>query len=206
MNNILRSRLLKLYSIKRLRKYILRYFAKKENGYAFSSSIRNIYKRYHNIEIGYGTYGGCFSISNIPPGVSFGNYCSIAGEVKIFRANHPMKSFTMHPLFYNPVFKYVEKDQLERPSLKIGHDVWIGSSTIICPGVRIIGNGAVIGAGSVVTKDVPAYAILVGNPAKVIKYRFNLSTIEKLEKSKWWKLSRNELISSAENLKQLVNE
>ena len=67
----------------------------------------------------------------------------------------------------------------------IGNDVWIGKNALILGGVNI-GNGVVIGAGSVVSKDIPPYAIAVGNPIKIIRYRFPLETIELLEQIKWW--------------------
>ena len=67
----------------------------------------------------------------------------------------------------------------------IGNDVWIGAHATIMGGVKI-GNGAVIGAGAVVAKDVPPYAIVLGNPARVIKYRFDEATIEWLQKLRWW--------------------
>ncbi|XOV79159.1 MAG: CatB-related O-acetyltransferase [Aestuariibacter sp.] len=69
--------------------------------------------------------------------------------------------------------------------VKIGHGVWIGDSVIILPNVSI-GNGAVIGAGSIVTKDIPPFAVAVGNPAKVIKYRFNQKIRDKLNDVQWW--------------------
>jgi len=126
-------------------------------------------------------------------GVFIGNYCSIGPNLNIFRANHPMDYFTTHPLFYNPVFGHVKKDTLQRPGISIGHDVWIGANVVILPGCKTIGNGVVIGAGSVVTKDIPSYAIAAGNPARVIKTRFSQAVIKRLEKSQWWKLSRDEL-------------
>lgn len=73
----------------------------------------------------------------------------------------------------------------------IGHDVWIAASAIIKQGVKI-GNGAVIGANSFVNKDVPPYAIVVGSPAKILKYRFNQKQIEIIEESKYWEFSPNE--------------
>lgn len=82
---------------------------------------------------------------------------------------------------------------LERPPLEIGHDVWIGANAIILPGVSRIGNGAVIGAGSVVTKDVGPYEIVAGNPARAIRMRFDERQIAALESSRRWELDRHEL-------------
>lgn len=167
------------------RRILLRIIARSGGGLAFSSEVRKLYAETHRIRIGYGTYGGCFDTENIPPDVSFGNYCSIASGVRIFRANHPSGRFTTHPILYNPVMGYVAKDMLERPPLEIGHDVWIGANAIILPGVSRIGNGAVIGAGSVVTKDVGPYEIVAGNPARAIRMRFDERQIAALESSRW---------------------
>lgn len=175
-----------------LKRRALNYLKSKKAG-SVSPLLREIFKKDFNITVGYGTYGGCFNPSNIPPGVTFGNYCSIADGVKIFRANHPMNTFTTHPIFYNPIMGHVEKDLLVRPILEIGNDVWIGANVIILPSVRKIGNGAIIGAGSVVTKDVEPYSVVAGNPAKFIKNRFKDSIIDSLEKSKWWELNYSDL-------------
>lgn len=75
----------------------------------------------------------------------------------------------------------------------IGHDVWIGRNAILLPKVHNIGNGAIIGAGAVVTHDVEPYSIVAGNPAKIIKYRFSKSQIEKLESSEWWLLDPSQI-------------
>ncbi|MCK5509066.1 MAG: hypothetical protein KAI50_11185 [Desulfobacterales bacterium] len=82
----------------------------------------------------------------------------------------------------------MEKEAIHRNELIVGHDVWLGSNAIICSGCHRIGNGAVVGAGAVVTKDVPDYAIVGGNPAMVIKIRFCDSIIAKLLESEWWLL------------------
>ena len=132
----------------------------------------------------------------MPQGVTFGNYCSIAPEIRIFRANHPKKTFISHPLMNNPIVGYVKEDMLERPSLTIGHDVWIGERAIILPSVTSIGNGAIIGAGSIVTKDVEPYSIVAGNPAKKIGKRFEDKVIHRLEESEWWLLKKDELIKN----------
>lgn len=193
MNNVLVS----LYRIpnRLVRRIIEKVILKRENGYAFSKTIRLLYAKYYNLHIGYGSYGGCFNHTNIPrpSEVHFGNYCSIGSGLKIFRANHPSDKFTTHPFLYNPAFKYVEKDQLIRPALHIGNDVWTGSGVTICPGCKSIGDGAIIGAGSIVTHDVPAYTIMVGCPAKPIRKRFNDRQIVFLQNSKWWELDLNTL-------------
>jgi acetyltransferase-like isoleucine patch superfamily enzyme len=117
-------------------------------------------------------------------GIYIGNYCSFGPGIKIYRANHLVEYFTTHPLFYSPQYSYVKKD-IDRPKLIIGNDVWIGASVVILPRVKKIGNGAIIGAGSIVTKDVLPYTIMAGNPAKIIRMRFNKDTIKRLEESKW---------------------
>ncbi|GAO31477.1 CatB-related O-acetyltransferase [Geofilum rubicundum] len=189
----------------KIRYFIEFYIAKFSNGRMFSKELREIYKRDYNINIGYGSYGGCFASQNIPGGVDFGNYCSIAPNIRIFRANHPQNSFTTHPLLYNPVVGYAPRDMVSRPPLTIGHDVWIGELAIVLPSVNQIGNGAIVGAGSVVTKDVPAYAIVAGNPAKLIRMRFSDDIIEKLEATKWWLWDKNTLIKHIDKLELIAS-
>jgi len=112
--------------------------------------------------------------------VTIGNYCSIANNVSIGQGEHDLSKISTNSLFYNDAYH-----KLTKKICIIGHDVWIGVDAIILRDVKI-GNGAVIGANSVVTKDVPAYAVVVGSPAKVIKYRFSDLKIKNIEKSKWW--------------------
>jgi len=191
--------------LNKLNSFIRNRKIRKEGGAAFSQTIREYFKKEHGIIVGYGTYGGCFNSKNIPKGTTFGNYCSIAPDIRIFRANHPKEYFTLHPLFYNPSMGFVSKDLLHRPEINIGHDVWIGEWTVILPNVNEIGNGAIIGAGSVVTKNVPAYSIVAGNPAKVIGMRFNEEIINKLENTKWWNWDKEKLFNNKEVLENIVN-
>jgi acetyltransferase-like isoleucine patch superfamily enzyme len=122
---------------------------------------------------------------------TIGKFCSIANEVLIGLGNHPLDLLSTSPLFYrihNPFqLKLVEQnlDVVEYKPIEIGNDVWIGTRSIIMDGV-IIGHGAVIAANSVVTKNIPAYAVVGGVPAKVIKNRFTDSKITELLELKWW--------------------
>ncbi len=150
--------------------------------------------RYHFIEdkqirIGEHTYG-------IPtiyrydgnPNLIIGKYCSIAKGVEILiGGNHHIEWCSTFPFYKNTkIFTNAKGfNDCVCEDTVIGNDVWIGKNVLILGGVKI-GNGAVIGAGSVVSKDIPPYAIAVGNPIKVIKYRFPSEIINSLEEIKWW--------------------
>ena len=177
-----------LYGIKnqRLRRIVLDLIKRLENGEMYSKTLRDIFLKYHNIEIGEYSYGGCFNVDNICAFTKIGRYCSFGEDVYIFNANHPVGCKSTHPFFYNPSFRYVETEQISRRSLEIGNDVWVGQNVIILPRVTKIGDGAVIGAGTIVTQDVPDYAVVVGNPGKVVKYRFTEQMIRKLKDEQWW--------------------
>ncbi len=128
--------------------------------------------------------------------LKIGKFCQLAQDCKFMMkwCNHTLNSFTTYPLFWNlidkydnyfdavPAAKYYHK---EYGDTIIGNDVWIGYDALIMPGVKI-GDGAVIGARSVVTKDVEPYTIVGGNPAKIIRKRFDDTAIEKLLKIQWW--------------------
>lgn len=122
---------------------------------------------------------------------SIGKYCSISWDVSIGGANHDYHHISTHPFSAFPSFGFVDGSEIGYQSyadeINIGNDVWVGSGVQILRGVTI-GNGAIIGAGAVVTKGIPHYAIAVGNPAKVIKYRFSEDVITILEKLAWWDL------------------
>lgn len=122
---------------------------------------------------------------------SIGRFCSISNRVVIGGVAHPMHFVSTSPVFLSHKDSVKEKFSNHHflPEIKtlIGHDVWIGEGVLIKAGVKI-GNGAVIGMGSVVTKDVPDYAIVAGNPAKIIRYRFEQELIDALIASEWWSL------------------
>ncbi|MBE2983880.1 CatB-related O-acetyltransferase [Campylobacter sp. RM9344] len=133
-----------------------------------------------------------------------GSFTSIANGVIIGGGMHPMEWVGMSPVFYDgrdsvkAKFSEFKRDEIKKTI--IGHDVWIGNNCLIKQGVNI-GNGAVVGMGSVVTKDVEPYAVVAGNPAKIIRKRFDDNMIGKLLKSQWWNLSDSELLKYAKNIK-----
>lgn len=120
-----------------------------------------------------------------------GSFCSIANGFIAGGAKHPLEWLSTSPVFYDVSggTNYHLGHLTIEPTVRtyIGNDVWIGSRAIILQGVHI-GTGAVVGAGAVVTKDVPPYAVVAGCPAKIIKYRFDSDIICRLLKSEWWLL------------------
>ncbi len=180
--------LYKLYGleIKQLRKLIIKLIKRMERGEVYSQTLRRIFKDYYDVEIGMYTHGGCFIPGQISPQTTIGRYCSLARALRIINRNHPLEMKSMHAFFFNPYFKYCNQDNLEFVPLKIGNDVWIGHNAIIVPNVKSIGDGAVIAAGAVVNKDIPPYAVAVGNPARVVRYRFSKEKIEELLAERWW--------------------
>lgn len=122
---------------------------------------------------------------------TIGKFCSIAQGVCIGLGDHPSSTFvSSHPTFFSP-HRQCGRTFAKEPYYPemgvntIGNDVWIGVNAIIMNNVNI-GNGAIIGAGAVVTKDVPDYAIVVGSPARLLRYRFNEKQIARLLEIKWW--------------------
>ena len=119
-----------------------------------------------------------------------GKYCSIGPYTNIGWGIHPVKGFSTAPMFYSTReqnnMSVSKTDKIEeRKAIIIGNDVFIGMNVTILDGVTI-GDGAVIGAGAVVSKDIPPYAIAIGTPIKIIGYRFDDKTIDRMTKLKWW--------------------
>jgi acetyltransferase-like isoleucine patch superfamily enzyme len=176
-----------------------------EGGHIYSLTLRRIFKKYYAIEVGLFSSGGCFVPGNLnagPQGIKIGRYCSFALSMHSFNANHPMNLISSHALFYNPALGFVDRDIVPRTRLEIGNDVWIGYNAIILSTVKTIGDGAVIGAGAVVNQNVPPYAVVVGNPARVVRYRFGTETIQALQASRWWENSPQELKPELDKFRQ----
>lgn len=178
--------------VRRLRTWILAVLRRCEGGEYESRTLRRIFREYHGVDVGHYSYG-CFVPDSFPAGTRVGRYCSFAKGVVVFNANHPMERVALHPAFYNPCLGVVAAETIERRGILIGNDVWMGRQALITPRVACIGNGAVIGAGAVVTKDVPPYAVVGGNPGRILRYRFSRDVQERIEASRWWERSLTEL-------------
>jgi acetyltransferase-like isoleucine patch superfamily enzyme len=133
------------------------------------------------------------------PNTTVGRYCSIGKSCEIGAPTHPVDWLTSNPVafaierhFPNESAIFPQSPFQQYQSTTIGSDVWIGSLAIVTAGVSI-GHGAIVGGGSVVTADVPPYAIVVGSPAKILRYRFDETTIQRLLSVEWWTLEPEEI-------------
>lgn len=139
-----------------------------------------------------------------------GKFCSIASNVSVSLGKHPTSYVSSHPAFYavtQPLAKtFSEQDKYEpfNERTKIGNDVWIGQGAMILDGV-VIGNGAVVGAGAIVTKNVPDYEIVVGIPAKLIRFRFAEEICKRLLEVRWWDMSESQLAKYADCFSDVSN-
>lgn len=138
--------------------------------------------------------------------IIIGNYCSIANGTKFILAFHRADFVTTYPFKflkeYHNNIEIKENDHISKGDIKLGNDVWIGVNSIIMSGVTI-GDGAIIGSNSVVTKDVEPYSIVAGNPAKHIKYRVEDPVLrEKLQQIAWWNWDKEKIHT---NINKIMN-
>ena len=176
----------------KLKKIFINYeFRRKNKHNKVSLKLDSLYKfNLNKIEVGINSYGmlNVRMYGNEEEGLIIGNYCSIApNTLFLLGGNHNYKTLSTYP-FRNKLINQNFIDATTRGKIIVEDDVWIGINSIILSGVKI-GRGAIIGAGSVVTKDVPDYAIVAGNPARVVKYRFSRDIISKLKKVEFDKLT-----------------
>ena len=157
-----------------------------------SLELRKRFAKQHRISVGLYSYG-CFSPSRINPHTTFGRYCSVANSAYVFNRNHGTDFLSTSAYLYNSRLGIVEQDTISYAPCVVGDDVWIGHNAVLLPRAQNIGRGAVIAAGAIVTRDVPAYAIVAGNPAKVVAYRFDPEIISAIEQSGWWTCSPDEI-------------
>ncbi|MDW8380811.1 MAG: CatB-related O-acetyltransferase [Verrucomicrobiota bacterium] len=180
-----------------LRRLVLRL----EGGPVYSCSIREIFWRYHGVSVGMYTIGPCESEpSNFAAGTRIGRYCSVYYTAMVLSQSGPEEPVFVGGPAWDPRRWSKPKYARDPVGVDIGHDVYIGHNAVILPSVQTIGHGAVIGAGSVVHDDVPPYAVVTGNPARVVRYRFRAATIEKLLAEQWWLKTIDELAASRQRL------
>jgi virginiamycin A acetyltransferase len=124
-----------------------------------------------------------------PERLVIGRFCQIAHGVRFITAsaNHAMGGISTYPFgVFDPATLEEYRDGVcDLPDTEVGHDVWIGHGALILPGARI-GSGAIIGAGAVVAGRVPPYAVVAGNPARLIRMRFGADEVARLLETRWW--------------------
>lgn len=165
-------------------------------------SLARFKKKYPQYKIGNNCYGlPVIKQSHKDATLVIGSYCSFASNVQIFLGGgHRTDWVTTYPF---PAFhlsaKHIQNYSTSKGNVGIGNDVWLCANCVILSGVTI-GDGAVIANGAIVTKDVPPYAIVGGNPAKLIRWRFDEPTRNALQTSKWWDWPEQELLNIVDKL------
>jgi acetyltransferase-like isoleucine patch superfamily enzyme len=181
--------LLALYRVPRLRGLVRRLCGRLEGELMRSASWREVLRRFHGVEVGRWSYGAILTPGVLPRGTRAGHYCSVGQDLIVRRRDHPLDRPVLHAFFYNARLGIVPRDTIPAVAdnpLVIGHDVWIGDRVTILSGCRVIGNGAVLAAGAVVTRDVAPYTLVAGVPARPVRARFDAARIAGVEASRWW--------------------
>lgn len=175
---------------------LIRIFLIRTEFEAFSPTLRRVLSEYHDIHVGLYTIG-CFRYINYPPGTNIGRYCMVANSSLYLGEHHPTNAKTIHTLFHDSIYGLTDDNLNQFRAPTIEDDVFVGHNVLIYPSVEKICTGAMIGSGSVVSKEViPPYAIVVGNPARVVRYRFSKKTIKDLLDSQWWEKPLDDLKGS----------
>ncbi|MDD2943574.1 MAG: CatB-related O-acetyltransferase [bacterium] len=170
-----------------------------------SEYLRDFFEKHYDIHVGKYSYG-CFDPARIGRNTHIGRYCSFAPTAYVFRRNHGVDFISSHPFLYNELLDFPIRKNLPYLRCDIADDVWVGHLATILPSVKSVGRGAVIAAGAVVTKDVPAYSVVAGNPARIVKMRFPQEIINVIEQSKWWEFDKKDLARFFENRRESIFE
>lgn len=167
------------------------------------TTYNNIFGDMDKVTIGNYTYGDIYvSSPNTSYKLKVGNLCSIGGNVKfLLGVDHPTDLISTYPFHANILCDGI--DAISKGDIIVEDDVWIGENSVILSGVHI-GQGAIVAAGAIVTKDVPSYAIVGGVPATIIKYRFDEEVRKVLEKIDFSKMDKEFVNSHSEQLSKKI--
>ncbi len=172
-----------------VRERLLRLVTKREGGQFTSVTLRRVLDEHHGVVVGAYSYGSLLQPGMADRSTTIGAYVSIGPNVRRFGAAHPIDSLSMHPYWYNPKLGFADAEaDVPRTACTIGNDVWIGANVTILPACDRIGDGAVIGAGAVVTRPVDDFTIVAGNPARVIGERLTEGERAQLRARAPWSL------------------
>lgn len=170
--------------------------AKIKTVFGLSNRRQTLQEQYPQYRIGRGTYGNLTVLNwNEGASLSVGNFTSIADGVKIFLGGGEHRSDWVTTYPFNvlwPSASAISGHPKTKGDVIIGSDVWIGTEAVILSGVKV-GDGAVIGARAVVAKDVPPYAVVAGNPSRIVKWRFEPAIVERLLRVAWWNWSEESI-------------
>jgi virginiamycin A acetyltransferase len=187
----------RLYRSLPMRRILLDRIVRQEGGQFTSVTLRQVLRKYYGVEVGPFSYGSLLEPGRADRGTSIGAFVSIGPGARRLGANHPTSRLSMSPYVYNPALGVVSgDDDVRRAPCRIEHDAWIGAGVLILSGCSRIGLGAVVGAGSVVTRDVPDFAIVVGNPARVVRMRLTPQEQEAVRGLKFESISPRELVAA----------
>lgn len=177
------------YRIRVLRPVVRWMLDRYDGGFMQSRVWRRIFRDLYGVELGFLSRGDGLKPGTLPRGTVVGNFSCFGKGLHVLRRNHAFRRFSQHPVFFNSMLGMVANDtidEVDQNPLRIGSDVWCGLHVTICPACCNIGDGAIIGARAVVTRDVPPFTIVAGNPARIIGKRFAPEVEEVVAASKWW--------------------
>lgn len=199
------------WSLRKVVRFGTRVYLGGETSFEGGNAIANSTKF---IDSTLGAYSYCASNSYIR-NTKIGRFCSIGKNVRTIDVTHPTEFVSTHPVFYSPhnavgktFVSTVEFDEHLHCESEMDYSIVIGNDVWICDGAQIIGgntigNGAIIAAGAVVTKDVPDFSIVAGVPAKVIRYRFSEEEIKYLSALQWWDKDKEWLQANAKYFRDI---